>query len=169
MFSDVDGVNVATHYIDYSMMTSEKLSGSIQWVHDRVMIPGIEAAPGTPEAVDAVTSASRPILNPEDAFEDYIKTRNSLQGSVGYEGANASYYVSSENDYFAQMLTAGYNRGFLDENFKNSYFTFLPPIKTLNMTNICYNKLFVKFSKTTIINSFYIETSTSRLIGTFFI
>ncbi|MCP4573447.1 MAG: DUF3570 domain-containing protein [bacterium] len=120
MFSDVDGVNVYTHYIDYGLQTAGDLTAGFQWVHDKVVIPAIDAAPGTPEAIDGITSASRPIIDNQDAFEDFVKIRNSLQGSVAYKGANASYYVSSENDYVAQMVGAGYNRAFLDENFNLS-------------------------------------------------
>ncbi len=120
MFSDVDGVSVYTQYIDYSMQTTNQVTTSFQWVHDKVVIPAIDAAPGTPEAIDAITSASRPIIDNQDAFEDFVKIRNSLQGGVNYRGANASYYISSENDYLAQMLSGGYSRAFLNENFNLS-------------------------------------------------
>ncbi len=120
MFSDVDGVSVFTHYIDYAMKSDSELTASFEWVHDKVIVPAIDAAPGTPDLVDAVTSASRPILTPEDAFEDFVKVRNSMQGTVDYRGASASYYISSENDYFAQMVAAGYNRNFLHDNFNLS-------------------------------------------------
>ncbi len=116
MFSDVDGVNVFTHYIDYALTTTGDVIVGIQWVHDKVVIPAIEAAPGSPDAIDAITSASRPIIENQDAFEDFVKIRNSMQGVVTYQGASASYYMSTENDYFAQMVGLGYSRDFLDEN-----------------------------------------------------
>ncbi len=117
MFSDVDGVNVFTHYVDYGFTTNSEFAASFQWVHDKVIVPAIESPPGSADAIDAITSASRPILTPEDAFEDFIKIRNSVQGAVDYRGASASYYLSTENDYFAQMVATGYNRDFLNENF----------------------------------------------------
>ena len=120
MFSDVDGVSVFTHYIDYALKSDSEVRASFEWVHDKVIVPAIDAAPGTPDLVDAVTSASRPIIEPQDAFEDFVKIRNSAQGTVDYRGASASYYVSSENDYFAQMVSAGYNRNFLYDNFNLS-------------------------------------------------
>ncbi len=120
MFSDVDGVAVFTHYIDYGLVTTGELTAGFQWVHDKVIIPAIDAAPGSPDAVDAITSASRPIIDNQDAYEDFVKIRNSLQGSVSYKGANAGYYISTENDYLAQMVSASYNRAFRDENFNLS-------------------------------------------------
>jgi hypothetical protein len=119
-FSDVAGVNVFTHYVDYALKTDSEWTAGLQWVHDKVIVPAIDAPPGSPEAIDAITSASRPIIENQDAFEDFVKVRNSVQGSVDYRGANASYYVSTENDYFAQMVAGGYNRSFLDENFNLS-------------------------------------------------
>jgi hypothetical protein len=120
MFSDVEGVNVYTQYIDYAVQTDHQVTISFQWVHDKIVIPAIDAAPGSPESVDAITSASRPILDYNDAFKDFVKIRNSIQGTVSYGGLNGSYYVSSENDYYAQMVSAGYDRAFMDENFNLS-------------------------------------------------
>lgn len=120
MFSDVNGVNVFTQYVDYGLPVRGDLTAGFQWVHDKVVIPAIDAPPGSPEAIDSITSASRPIIEEQDAFEDFVKVRNSVQGSLGYGGAVAGYYVSSENDYFAQMVSASYNRSFLDDNFNLS-------------------------------------------------
>ena len=83
----------------------------MEWVHDEVIIPALDAPPGSDEAVDAITTASRPIQDLADAYEDFVKVRDSLQGTVSWKGAAAGYYVSSENDYFAQMISAGYNHG----------------------------------------------------------
>ncbi len=116
MFSDVDGVSVFTHYVDYGHDFSDELTAGLEWVHDMVVIPALDAPPGSDEAVDAITTASRPIKDLADAYEDFVKVRDSLQATVSWKGASAGYYVSSENDYFAQMISAGYNHGFLGQN-----------------------------------------------------
>ena len=117
MFSDVEGVHVYTQYFNTGFGVGSGLNAGLEWVHDKVVIPAIDAPPGSAEAVDSITSASRPIVNEQDAFQDFVKIRNSLQGTVNYAGASASYYVSDEDDYFAQMVAAAYNKDFLDANF----------------------------------------------------
>ena len=116
MYSDVEGVNVYTHYLDYGHEFDPALQADLQWVHDVVVIPALDAPPGSIEAIDAITSASRPIQNLADAYEDFVKVRDSIQATVSWRGVSAGYYLSSESDYFAQMVSAGYNRGLLGEN-----------------------------------------------------
>ena len=116
LFSDVDGVHVYTHYLDYGHDFGSEVRAGLEWVHDEVVIPALEAPPGSDEAVDAITTASRPIQDLADAYEDFVKIRDSLQATVSWKGASIGYYVSSENDYFAQMISAGYNRGYLGDN-----------------------------------------------------
>ena len=116
VFSDVTGVDVFTHYVDYGLDTDGALRAGIQWVHDVVVIPAIDAPPGSDEAIDAITTASRPINSIGDAFSDFVKVRNSLQATATWQGVSGSYYVSSESDYFAQMVSLGYGRDFLDQN-----------------------------------------------------
>lgn len=115
-YSDVNGVDVFSHYTSSALRLQNGVMISGEWVHDRVVIPAIDAPPGSQEAVDAITSASRPIGANANPYEDYVKVRNSLEGSVSYAGYDASYYVSTESDYFAQMLTFGYNRDLMGDN-----------------------------------------------------
>ena len=53
---------------------------ALHWNNERVTIPGIAAPPGSQEAVDAITTASRPIAG--NAYQDYVKTRNEVQGEL---------------------------------------------------------------------------------------
>ena len=71
------------------------------------------APAGTQEAVDAITTASRPISN--NAFEDFIKVRNEFQGSISSGNRALEYYLSTETDYLGQQLTARYDRDVQDE------------------------------------------------------
>jgi hypothetical protein len=115
-YSDVQGVNVRSQYANTNFTVKRDLDLSLQWVHDLVVFPAIDAVPGTDEAADAITSASRPIANTADPYTDYVKVRNSLEGNAAFGNGNAGYYVSDESDYFAQMLSGGYNRDFLNDN-----------------------------------------------------
>lgn len=120
-YTDVDGVDVWGHYVTTGLRLQNNAALSFQWVHDRVVFPAIDAPPGSQEAADAITSASRPIANSADPYQDYVKTRNSFEGSVSYHGYDAGYYVSMESDYFAQMVSFGYNRGFMGDNLNLAF------------------------------------------------
>jgi hypothetical protein len=102
------------------MMLNRDINMTFQWVHDVVYFPAIEAAPGTQEAADAITSASRPIATTSDPYVDYVKVRNSMEGNASYRGANAGYYLSKESDYFAQMVSGSYNHDILNDNLNLS-------------------------------------------------
>ncbi len=119
-YTDVNGVDVFGHYVTTDMRFNNNMGMTFQWVHDRVVFPAIDAPPGSQEAADAITAASRPIANSADPYQDYVKVRNSFEGSVNYEGYSAGYYVSKESDYFAQMVSFGYNRGFRGDNLNIS-------------------------------------------------
>lgn len=115
-YTDVNGVDVFGHYVTTGMRLDNNMGLNFQWVHDRVVFPAIDAPPGSQEAADAITSASRPIANSADPYQDYVKVRNSFEGSANYQGTSVGYYVSSESDYFAQMVSFGYNHGFDGDN-----------------------------------------------------
>lgn len=115
-FSDVNGVDVVSMYVDCALPARPGLTASLEWSHDIVIIPAIDAPRGSPEAVDAITSASRPITDADQPYEDYIKTRDALQGSVAWKDVQGGYYVSTESDYFAQMLSFGWDRDLRRDN-----------------------------------------------------
>jgi len=114
-YTDVHGVTVNGQYVTTTARLRD-VALSLQWVNDHVVFPAIDAPPGSQEAVDAITTASRPISANANPYEDYVKTRNSIETSASYHGYSLGYYVSVESDYFAQMVTIGYNHGFMDDN-----------------------------------------------------
>jgi len=116
-FSDVEGVTVHTHYLKGSVNMTKDLAFRAHYGHDIVIFPAIEAAPGSQDAVDAITTASRPITGSADPYQDFVKERDEFQASAAYRGLETSYYVSTESDYFAQMVSAGYSHGFFRDNF----------------------------------------------------
>lgn len=119
-YSDVNGVTVYGHYVATTMRVLSDLGLSMQWAHDRVVFPAIDAPAGSQEAIDAITTASRPISATANPYEDYVKSRNSIETTATFHGTSLGYYVSVESDYFAQMLTLGFNHGFIGDNLNLS-------------------------------------------------
>jgi hypothetical protein len=107
-FSGSDHVGIRSLVGDYTFTTQRDLALTVHWNNERVTIPAIDAAPGTQEAVDAITTASRPISG--NAFQDFSKVRNEFEGNLTHGGMGVDYYVSSERDYLGQQLGASYSR-----------------------------------------------------------
>ncbi len=112
-FTGSDRIGVKSLMGDYTMPIRENSALSVHWNNERVNIPGISAAPGTQEAVDALTTASRPIAG--NAFQDFTKVRNEFQGAFSSGNRALEYYVSAESDYLGQQVTARYDRDYQDE------------------------------------------------------
>lgn len=119
-YADVHGVAVRGQYVTASARLQD-VGLSLQWVNDHVVFPAIDAPPGSQEAVDAITTASRPISANANPYEDYVKTRNSIETSANYHGYTLGYYVSVESDYFAQMVTFGYNHDLMGDNLNVAF------------------------------------------------
>ncbi|MBI1795910.1 MAG: DUF3570 domain-containing protein [Candidatus Eisenbacteria bacterium] len=108
LFSDSGHVSVRSAIGNYTLPLPHDRALSLHWNNERVVVPAIKAAPGTQEAVDAITTASRPISG--NAFSDYVKVRNEIEGGLKQGRAAVEYYLSSEADYLAQQLGGSYNR-----------------------------------------------------------
>ena len=111
-FTDSEKIGVQSILGDCSLA----LFGSavaIHWNHETVRIPAIEAPVGSPEAIDAITTASRPISG--NAYQEFVKTRNEVSGTATRGPAEFDYYVSSEPDYLAQMIGASFQRDLQDQ------------------------------------------------------
>ncbi len=109
-FTDSDKVSVRSLSGDYEWPLKSQTSLSMHWNNERVVIPGISSPVGSAEAVDAVTTASRPISG--NAYQDFVKVRNEMEGAVARGPAALNYYLSTENDYLAQQVGAKYNFDF---------------------------------------------------------
>jgi hypothetical protein len=117
-FTDSGRVNVRSLVEDWTLPLQGDTKLGIHWNNERVTIPGIAAPPGSKEAVDAVTTASRPVAG--NPYQEYVKTRNEVQGDLARGAAAANYYVSSESDYLAQQVGANVNRDFRDRQLNVS-------------------------------------------------
>jgi hypothetical protein len=118
LFSDSDKVAVRSMMGDYALSLPRDLSMKIQWNHERVMIPGVDATAGSAEAVDAITTASRPISG--DAFQDFVKVRNEFDGSLTRGPATFEFYHSAESDYTGRQLGARYEKELMGEQLNLS-------------------------------------------------
>ncbi|TMQ73138.1 MAG: DUF3570 domain-containing protein [Candidatus Eisenbacteria bacterium] len=106
-FSDSDHVGVRSVMGDYAFTLPSQVGLSLHWNNEQVTIPAIRAPVGSQEAVDAITTASRPIAG--NAFQDFVKVRNEFQGELSRGGAGLAYYYSTESDYFAHQLAGHYD------------------------------------------------------------
>ena len=118
LFTDSDRVSVRSLTGEYSMPLRGNTAFSLHWNNEHVTIPAIQAPIGSPEAIDAITTASRPISG--NGFQDFIKVRNEMQGELQRGGAAVEYYVSTERDYLAQQIGAKYNRDLRDQTLNLS-------------------------------------------------
>ena len=107
-FTDSDNVSVHSYTADCVVPLRDAASLSLHLNNEHVIIPAVSAPVGSAEAIDAITTASRPISG--NAYQDYIKVRNELQGELSRPGAAVTYYLSSESDYLAQQLGARVDR-----------------------------------------------------------
>ena len=118
MFVDSKHVLVRSLVEDFQVPLREDANLSLHWNHERVLIPAVAAPVGSQEAVDAITTASRPISG--DAYRDFEKVRNELEGQVTRGGASLGYYHSIESDYLGHQLSASYNRDLRDDQLNLS-------------------------------------------------
>ncbi len=114
-FTDSDHVTVRSAIGNYSMTLQSNAVLSVHWNNERVVIPAIDAPVGSNEAVDAITTASRPISG--NAFQDFVKTRNEFESGLTRGHATLGYYYSGETDYVGQQVSAGYNRDLGGDQF----------------------------------------------------
>ncbi len=107
-FADSKHVLVRSLIQDVSVPLGPDYGLTLHYNNERVTVPGISAPAGSPEAVDAITTASRPIRG--NAYQDFSKLRNELQGQVTHGSAELDYYHSIESDYLARQIGGSYNR-----------------------------------------------------------
>ena len=108
MFVDSKHVLVRSFVQDVTLPVWDTGSFTMHWNNEHVVVPAIQAPAGSPEAVDAITTASRPIRG--NAFQDFSKVRNELTGSFARGGAAVEYYHSIESDYLGHQLGGSYHR-----------------------------------------------------------
>lgn len=110
LFNDSEKIQVRSVTGNAALPVGKTAKLAIAWNNERVTIPAISAPVGSAEAVDAITTASRPISG--NAFQDYIKVRNELTGELSRGPAALEYYHSSESDYTAHQIGGRMSRDF---------------------------------------------------------
>jgi len=119
-FADSDDIQVLSQYGTYDWAVRPGTSLSVQVNHEAVQVPGVDAPVGSPEALDAITTASRPIARQKDAYVDYTKIRNELTTAISGPHYRIGYYVSTESDYFAQQIRTQVDRDFRGQSLNCS-------------------------------------------------
>jgi len=117
-FTDSDHVTVRSLSGDWVWPLAHASGLTFHYNNEMVMIPAVSAPPGSQEAIDAITTASRPISG--NAFQDFTKVRNEVEGEYDRGPVAASYYVSSETDYLAQQVGGRWNRDFRQQSLNLS-------------------------------------------------
>lgn len=120
LFTDSDHVAVRSWTGDYTLPLRNSMV-SLHWNNERVVIPAVDAPVGSAEAIDAITTASRPISG--NAYQDYIKVRNELQGGLARGDMNLGYYYSKESDYLAQQVSGAWHRDLAGDQLNLSFGT----------------------------------------------
>lgn len=108
IFTDSDRVGVRSMTSDVDVPVPGNSNLAIHFNNERVTIPGVAAPAGTQEAVDAITTASRPISG--NAYDDFVKVRNEVTTTFTHGPGSLEYYVSTESDYLAQQVGGKWNR-----------------------------------------------------------
>ena len=120
-FGDSKNVMVRSFIQDVSVPLGGQMELMLHWNNEHVTVPAIQAAAGSQEAIDAITTASRPIHG--NAFEDFTKVRNEFQGVLSRGGMQVDYYHSVESDYLARQLGAEFNRDVRGDQLNLSFGT----------------------------------------------
>ena len=119
-FADVDDIHVYSNHANYALELQGPWAWNAAFNHEVVVIPALTAPAGSQESVDAITTASRPIRDNNDAYRDFAKRRNEFQTALTRRNYTAGYYVSSETDYFAQLVRGNANWDFFEQNLNLS-------------------------------------------------
>ncbi len=117
-FADSDDVHVTGTGGNWATGFGEDVRLALDWLREVVVVPGITAAPGSQEAVDSISGASRPIAPSSNPYEDFAKPRQQVDASLAWRQASFGYYVSHEDDYFAQQISSGWARSMFQDNFQ---------------------------------------------------
>jgi hypothetical protein len=107
--SDEVAVRSLIQNVTFTMPKSTTLN--VQWNNEHVVIPAIDAPPGSQEAIDAITTASRPITG-NSAYSEFDKTRNEVTGEVANAHSAVNYYLSMEEDYLGQQVGVRHDKDF---------------------------------------------------------
>jgi hypothetical protein len=110
-FYGSDDVSVRSLIQSLSLGLPRTATLNVQWNNEHVVIPAIDAPPGSQEAIDAITTASRPITG-NGAYSEFDKTRNEITGELARGRSALGYYLSLEPDYLGQQISLRHARDF---------------------------------------------------------
>ena len=120
-FTDSKDVAVRSYMGDYTIPLATDASLLVHYNNEQVTVPAVAAPPGSQDAIDAITTASRPISG--NAYQDYVKVRNELVGELNRGGSQLEYYYSVEPDYLAQLFGGHLSRDVMNQQLNLSFGT----------------------------------------------
>jgi hypothetical protein len=116
-FSDSHENHIDSYVLEYMQGLGQSWSLGVRGWLDRVRLAPLPGLPGSPENLDAITAASRPVRSQAQSKSDYVKDRQEATGTLTWAprgsalAAAGSYYVSVESDYLGQQLGGEVSRG----------------------------------------------------------
>lgn len=116
LFTDSDDVHVQSWIGNWETDFDRQVKASLSWEHETVVVPAVSSPPGSQEAADAISGASRPISSSQGAFTEFRKNRQQIDAAVARPEGGLNYYRSDEEDYLAQRVGANASRSFLQGN-----------------------------------------------------
>jgi hypothetical protein len=111
-FSDSQGNSINSFILEGMRSVSDAWSMSVRGLLDQVHLAPLPGLPGSPENIDAITAASRPVRSAADSKTQYTKQRREVTGSVAWHPrgsllrGSGAYYVSHESDFLGQQVSA---------------------------------------------------------------
>ena len=126
-FSDSEDNRVETYALEWLQELRHDWKVMLRGALDRVVLPPLPGLPGSPENVDAITTASRPVQSAELSKQGYDKLREEATGNVEWTPAdgrlhtNGSFYYSKESDYVGRQIGVGLAHDFQQGNTNLSF------------------------------------------------
>jgi len=109
-FSDTGENRIETWMGEWMSSLPNGWQMTLRGLLDHVQLPPLPGLPGSPENLDAITTASRPIANTNVSKLDFEKRRREVSGGVSWQPAHgawavgSNYYHSMESDWLGQQL-----------------------------------------------------------------
>lgn len=116
IFSDNSGLLVQAPTLYLVKDLSRVAAFALQYSLDRVNIPPVREVSGIPLPTDGISGASRPASPDGSDPGNFLKKRNELLSTLALNNFNLTGYFSTESDYTGRLVSASFNRDFLQKN-----------------------------------------------------
>lgn len=120
-FTDSEDNRVETWAVELLQGLRERWNLSLRGALDRVLLPPLPGLPGSPENVDAITTASRPVASTTLSKEEYAKLRQEMVAGLKWSQPHGSriggsLYYSHEPDFIGRQVSGSLAHDFHQGN-----------------------------------------------------